>query len=71
MIESSASVISGNSGGALVDSAGRLVGITVSSQSGGKPSFSVPITALKELDGSEAVSVAAYKMCIRDRVWSM
>ncbi len=60
MIESSASVISGNSGGALVDSAGRLVGITVSSQSGGKPSFSVPITALKELDGSEAVSVAAY-----------
>ena len=43
LIESTATVISGNSGGALVNSRGQLVGITVSSQGSGSPSFSVPI----------------------------
>ena len=60
LIQSTASVISGNSGGALVNSRGELVGITVSSQSGGTPSFSVPIAALDSMDGATAVSPAEY-----------
>ena len=60
LIETSASVISGNSGGALVNGRGELVGITVSSQSGGTPSFSVPIAALDSMDGATAVSPAEY-----------
>ncbi|MDO4270258.1 MAG: trypsin-like peptidase domain-containing protein [Eubacteriales bacterium] len=60
MIESDAVVISGNSGGALVDSCGRLIGITVSSQSSGVPSYSMPISALGELDNGSLKSVAEY-----------
>ena len=60
MIESSAAVVSGNSGGALVNSRGELVGITVSSQSNGSPSFSVPISVLNSMAGTVAVSPAEY-----------
>ena len=60
LIQSTASVISGNSGGALVNSRGELVGITVSSQSGGTPSFSVPIEALDSMDGATAYTPAEY-----------
>lgn len=60
MIESTAAVISGNSGGALVDGCGRLVGVTVSSASSGRPSYSVPVSALDELKGGSPVSVSAY-----------
>lgn len=60
LIQSTASVISGNSGGALVNSRGELVGITVSSQSGGTPSFSVPIAALDSMDGATAYTPAEY-----------
>lgn len=60
LIESTASVISGNSGGALVDAQGRLVGVTVSSRDNGTPSYSVPISVLETLEGSTAVSPAVY-----------
>ena len=60
LIESTASVISGNSGGALVNSRGELVGITVSSQGSGSPSFSVPISALASMEGTTAVTPAEY-----------
>ena len=60
LIESTASVISGNSGGALVDGQGRLVGITVSSRGSGSPSYSVPISVLETLEGSAAVSPSVY-----------
>lgn len=60
LIESTASVISGNSGGALVDAQGRLVGVTVSSRDSGTPSYSVPISVLETLEGSVAVSPAVY-----------
>ena len=60
MIESTARVISGNSGGALVNSRGELVGITVSSQSSGSPSFSVPISDLDSMDGSTAMTPSEY-----------
>lgn len=60
LIESTASVISGNSGGALVDGQGRLVGVTVSSRGSGTPSYSVPISVLETLEGSAAVSPAVY-----------
>lgn len=60
MIESSATVVSGNSGGALVNSRGELVGITVSSQTSGSPSFSVPISVLDSMDSTAAVSPAEY-----------
>ena len=60
MIQSSARVVSGNSGGALVDRYGRLLGVTVSSQSGGSPSYSVPVSALSRLTAQQAVSVASY-----------
>ena len=60
LIESTASVISGNSGGALVNSRGELVGITVSSQGSGSPSFSVPISALDSMEGTTAVTPAEY-----------
>ena len=60
LIESTASVISGNSGGALVDAQGRLVGVTVSSRDSGSPSYSVPISVLETLEGSTAVSPAVY-----------
>lgn len=60
LIESTATVISGNSGGALVNSSGQLVGITVSSQGSGSPSFSVPISALESMEGATAVSPAEY-----------
>lgn len=60
LIESTASVISGNSGGALVDAQGRLVGVTVSSRESGTPSYSVPISVLETLEGSTAVSPAVY-----------
>lgn len=60
LIESTASVISGNSGGALVDAQGRLVGVTVSSRDSGTPSYSVPISVLETLEGSVAVSPAIY-----------
>ena len=60
MIQSSARVVSGNSGGALVDRYGRLLGITVSSQSGGSPSYSVPVSALSRLTEQQAVSAASY-----------
>ena len=60
LIESTASVISGNSGGALVDAQGRLIGITVSSRGSGSPSYSVPISVLETLEGSAAVSPAVY-----------
>ena len=60
LIESSAVVISGNSGGALVDAQGRLVGITVSSRGSGKPSYSVPIAVLETLEGSMALTPAQY-----------
>ena len=60
MIESTATVISGNSGGALVNSRGELVGITVSSQANGSPSFSVPISEVDSMDGSAAVSPSEY-----------
>lgn len=60
MIKSSTRVVSGNSGGALVDKYGRLVGITVSSTTTGSPSFAVPIAVLKTLSGTTAVSPAAY-----------
>ena len=49
MIESSATVISGNSGGALINGQGKVVGITVSSNAGGSPSYSVPIHYLSSL----------------------
>ena len=51
MIESTAQVISGNSGGALINDEGKVVGITVSSHSGGVPSYSVPIRYLNSLIG--------------------
>ena len=51
MIESTAQVISGNSGGALINDEGKVVGITVSSHSGGVPSYSVPIRYLNNLIG--------------------
>nr|WP_297170964.1 trypsin-like peptidase domain-containing protein [uncultured Agathobaculum sp.] len=60
MIESTATVISGNSGGALINAYGQLVGITASSQNGGAPSFSVPISALDSMDGNNAVSPLEY-----------
>lgn len=60
LIESTASVISGNSGGALVDGQGRLIGVTVSSRGSGTPSYSVPISVLETLEGSTAVSPAVY-----------
>ena len=60
MIKSSAKVVSGNSGGALVNSRGELLGITVSSQSGGSPSFSVPISVLDEMEGTVALSPQQY-----------
>ena len=60
MIESSATVISGNSGGALVDAQGRLVGITVSSRDSGTPSYSVPISVLETLEGDTALTPAQY-----------
>ncbi len=60
LIESTAVVVSGNSGGALVDGQGRLVGVTVSSRTNGSPSFSVPISVLETMDGTTAVSPAAY-----------
>lgn len=60
LIESNASVISGNSGGALVDGQGRLIGVTVSSRGSGTPSYSVPISVLETLEGSTAVSPAVY-----------
>ena len=60
LIQSTASVISGNSGGALVNSRGELVGITVSSQANGSPSFSVPISEVDSMDGSAAVSPSEY-----------
>lgn len=60
LIESTASVVSGNSGGALVDGQGRLVGITVSSRSSGSPSFSVPISVLETMESTTAVSPAVY-----------
>ena len=65
MIESSATVVSGNSGGALVNSRGELLGITVSSQSGGSPSFSVPISVLDEMDGTVALSPQQYTQAHR------
>lgn len=60
LIESTATVISGNSGGALVDAQGRLVGITVSSRSNGSPSYSVPVSVLETLEGSAALTPAQY-----------
>lgn len=60
LIESTAVVISGNSGGALLDSRGRLVGITVSSRDSGSPSFSVPVSAVQELEHGTAVTPAQY-----------
>ncbi|HJA49495.1 MAG TPA: trypsin-like peptidase domain-containing protein [Candidatus Agathobaculum intestinipullorum] len=60
MIESSATVISGNSGGALVDAQGRLVGITVSSRDSGTPSYAVPISVLETLEGDTALAPAQY-----------
>ncbi len=52
MIESTAQVISGNSGGALINGQGKVVGITVSSNAGGVPSYSVPIRYLNNLAGN-------------------
>lgn len=61
MIESSAQVISGNSGGALINDEGKVVGITVSSNAGGVPSYSVPIRYLSNLSSSgDPVSPGEY-----------
>ena len=60
MIETTASVVSGNSGGALIDGQGRAVAVTVSSRTGGSSSFSVPLSVLDKLQGSTAVTPAEY-----------
>ena len=60
MIETTASVVSGNSGGALIDGQGRAVAVTVSSRTGGSSSFSVPLSVLDRLQGSTAVTPAEY-----------
>ena len=59
MIETTASVVSGNSGGALIDGQGRAVAVTVS-RTGGSSSFSVPLSVLDRLQGSTAVTPAEY-----------
>ncbi|MDO5141493.1 MAG: S-layer homology domain-containing protein [Eubacteriales bacterium] len=60
LIESTASIISGNSGGALLDGQGELLGVTVSSYSGGSPSYTVPIDVLDRMSAAVAVSPADY-----------
>lgn len=60
-IESSASALSGNSGGALVDIYGRLLGIVSSSKESGVPSYSSPISLLPSLSAdAEAISFSDY-----------
>ncbi len=59
-IETSAMVYSGNSGGALVDSFGRLVGIVSSSEERGTPSFVVPMPSLDLLDHDNEMSLEEY-----------
>ena len=51
MLQTDAAINSGNSGGALINDEGKVVGITVSSHSGGVPSYSVPIRYLNSLIG--------------------
>ena len=60
MIETTAKVVSGNSGGALIDGQGRVVAVTVSSRTGGSSSFSVPLSVLDKLGGASAVTPAEY-----------
>lgn len=60
MIETSVRVFSGNSGGALLDSYGRLVGVVSSSEQSGTPSFAVPVTLLENMDASKALSLSDY-----------
>jgi len=60
-IESSASALSGNSGGALVNIYGQLLGIVSSSKESGVPSYSSPMSLLPPLpDDAEAVSFSDY-----------
>jgi len=59
-VETSTMVYSGNSGGALVDSFGKLVGIVSSSEERGTPSFSVPMSLLDLLDHSNEMSLEDY-----------
>ena len=51
LIQTDAAINPGNSGGALINDEGKVVGITVSSHSGGVPSYSVPIRYLNNLIG--------------------
>ena len=51
MLQTDAAINPGNSGGALINDEGKVVGITVSSHSGGVPSYSVPIRYLNSLIG--------------------
>ena len=51
LIQTDAAINPGNSGGALINDEGKVVGITVSSHSGGVPSYSVPIRYLNSLIG--------------------
>ena len=51
LIQTDCAINSGNSGGALINDEGKVVGITVSSHSGGVPSYSVPIRYLNSLIG--------------------
>lgn len=60
MIETTAAVVSGNSGGALIDGQGRVVAVTVSSRTGGSSSFSVPLSVLDKLQGATPVTPAEY-----------
>lgn len=60
-IESSASALSGNSGGALVNIYGQLLGIVSSSKESGVPSYSSPISLLPTpSDDAEAMSFSDY-----------
>ena len=60
-IESSASALSGNSGGALVNIYGQLLGIVSSSKESGVPSYSSPISLLPSVsDDTEPMIFADY-----------
>ncbi len=59
-IETDVPIYGGNSGGAFVDSYGKLIGIASRSESGGAPSFAVPISEMDRLDSTSVASMGQY-----------
>ncbi len=59
-IETDVPIYGGNSGGAFVDSYGKLIGIASRSENGGTPSFAVPVSEMDRLDSTRVVSMGQY-----------